>query len=49
MTGDETFRFVDDVTSDLTFEARGATLGAVFAAASEAFLAAAVERVEGLV
>lgn len=48
MTGDETFRFVDDVTSDLTFEARGATIGAVFEAASEAFLAAAVERPEAV-
>jgi SHS2 domain-containing protein len=48
MTGDEAFRFIDDVTSDLTFEARGATLGDVFAAASEALLAAAVERPEAV-
>jgi len=48
MTGDEAFRFVDDVTSDLTFEASGATLGEVFAAASEALLAAAVERPEAV-
>lgn len=48
MTGDEAFRFVDDVTSDLTFEARGATLGGVFAAASEALLAAVIERPEAV-
>jgi SHS2 domain-containing protein len=48
MTGDESFRFIEDVTSDLTFEARGATLGEVFAAASEALLAAAVERPESV-
>jgi SHS2 domain-containing protein len=48
MTGNETFHFIDDVTSDLTFEARGATVGEVFAAASEALLAAAVERPEAV-
>jgi SHS2 domain-containing protein len=48
MTGDESFRFIEDVTSDLTFEARGATRGEVFAAASQALLAAAVERPESV-
>ena len=48
MTGDEAFRFIDDVTSDLTFEARGASVGEVFVAASEALLAAAVERPEAV-
>lgn len=48
MTSDAGFRFVDAVTSDLTFEARGATLGDLFAAASEALLAATVERPEAV-
>jgi SHS2 domain-containing protein len=48
MTSDVGFRFVDAVTSDLTFEARGATLGDLFAAASEALLAATVERPEAV-
>lgn len=37
------FEFVDAVTSDLTFVARGATLDDVFAAAAQALLAATVE------
>jgi SHS2 domain-containing protein len=37
------FEFVDAVTSDLAFVARGATLDAVFAAAAQALLAASVE------
>jgi len=36
------FEFVDDVTSDLSFVARGADLSALFGAASEALLAATV-------
>jgi len=48
MMSDRGFRFVDDVTSDLTFEARGTTRGALFAAASEALLAATVERPEAV-
>jgi len=48
MTSERSFRFVDDVTSDLTFEARGASLGELFVAASEALLAAAVERPEAV-
>ena len=39
-----TFEFVDDVTSDLSFAARGATLSELFAASAEALLAATVER-----
>ena len=38
------FEFVDDVTSDLSFAARGATLSELFAASADAFLAATVER-----
>jgi SHS2 domain-containing protein len=34
------FEFVEGATSDITFEARGATLPALFAAAAEALLAA---------
>ncbi len=37
------FEFVDAVTSDLAFVARGATLDEVFAAAAQALLAASVE------
>ena len=37
------FEFVDGVTSDLCFVARGATLGDLFAAAGKALLAATVE------
>jgi SHS2 domain-containing protein len=42
------FEFLDDVTSDLCFEARGATLRDVFAAAAEALLDATVEQRERL-
>jgi SHS2 domain-containing protein len=42
------FEFVDDVTSDLSFVAHGATLGAVFEAAAAAFLAATLEHPEEL-
>jgi SHS2 domain-containing protein len=42
------FEFLDDVTSDLRFEARGATLRDVFAAAAEALLEATVEQREAL-
>lgn len=42
------FRFVEGPTSDLAFEARGATLAAVFEAAGEAFLAATVEDPDGI-
>jgi SHS2 domain-containing protein len=38
------FRFVEGATSDLAFEATGASLGEVFGAAAEALLAATVER-----
>jgi tRNA nucleotidyltransferase (CCA-adding enzyme) len=44
MSDSTPFHFVDDVTSDLTFEARGETLPDLFVAASQALLAAAVER-----
>ncbi|HET6304452.1 MAG TPA: archease [Myxococcota bacterium] len=37
------FEFVDAVTSDLTFVARGATPGEAFAAAAQALLAATIE------
>jgi SHS2 domain-containing protein len=37
------FEFVEGPTGDLTFDARGQTLEAVFAAAAEAFLAATLE------
>ena len=39
-----THRFVEDVTSDLTFEARGDTLAELFSECAEALLAATVER-----
>lgn len=42
------FEFLDEVTSDLSFEARGATLPDVFAAAAEALLEATVEAPESL-
>jgi SHS2 domain-containing protein len=42
------FEFLDDVTSDLRFEARGATLREVFAAAAEALLEASLEQRESL-
>jgi SHS2 domain-containing protein len=43
MSGAAPFEFLEDVTSDLCFVARGATLSAVFAAAAEALLAATLE------
>lgn len=46
--GEPAFEFVDDVTSDLSFVARGATLGEVFEAAAAAFLAATLENPESL-
>jgi len=46
MSAGGTFQFIDAVTSDLSFEARGATLADVFAAAAEALLAATVEHPE---
>ncbi|MBW2426178.1 MAG: archease [Deltaproteobacteria bacterium] len=42
------FQFVEGPTSDLAFEAHGATLEAVFTAAGEAFLAATVEHPDGV-
>lgn len=42
------FQFLEDVTSDLCFEARGATLRDVFAASAEALLDATVEQRETL-
>jgi SHS2 domain-containing protein len=42
MSAPPAFEFVDDVTSDLSFVARGPDLAAVFAAAAEALLAATV-------
>jgi SHS2 domain-containing protein len=42
------FEFVDAVTSDLCFVARGATLEAVFRAAGDALLAATLEEPEAL-
>ena len=43
MSVEREFEFVDRVTSDLSFIARGPTLEALFAAAAEALLAATVE------
>jgi SHS2 domain-containing protein len=43
MSGGPSFEFVDDVTSDLSFVARGATLPAVFSAAAAALLDATLE------
>ena len=40
MSGRPAFEFVEGATSDIAFEARGATLPALFAAAAEALLAA---------
>jgi SHS2 domain-containing protein len=48
MTGRGGFEFVDDVTSDLTFRARGATAAELFTAAADALLAATVERPEAV-
>ena len=42
------FEFLDDVTSDLSFTARGETLPAVFGAAAEALLGATVEDPEAV-
>ena len=42
------FEFLDSVTSDLSFVARGATLEEAFAAAAEALLAATLENPEVL-
>lgn len=42
MTAAACFEFVDDVTSDLSFVARGPSLPALFRAAAEALLAATV-------
>jgi len=42
------FEFVEDVTSDLAFVARGADLAALFAAAADAVLAATLEDVATL-
>jgi SHS2 domain-containing protein len=44
--GEGGFEFVDDVTSDVTFVARGETLSSVFAAAAAALLAATVDNPE---
>ncbi len=41
--GDARFEFVEGVTADTTFVARGATLAELFAACAEAVLAATVE------
>lgn len=43
MIGTGTFEFLDAVTSDLAFVARGESVDGVFAAAAEAVLAATVE------
>jgi SHS2 domain-containing protein len=43
MSGGPSFEFVDDVTSDLSFVARGATLADVFLAAAAALMDATVE------
>ena len=48
MSGRPAYEFVDTVTSDLSFIARGATLEEVFAAAAEALLAATLEDPAGL-
>lgn len=42
------FAFLDDVTSDLSFEARGPDLASLFAAAGEALLAASVQDPEAV-
>jgi SHS2 domain-containing protein len=43
MSGGPSFEFVEDVTSDLSFVARGATLSEVFAAAAAALMDATLE------
>ncbi len=48
MSGATDFEFVEDVTSDLSFVARGETLPAVFAAAAAALLDATLEEPETL-
>jgi SHS2 domain-containing protein len=48
MSGTRGFEFLDEVTSDLTFEAHGATASELFAAAAEALLAVTVERPESV-
>jgi SHS2 domain-containing protein len=48
MTAAPPYEFVDAVTSDLSFVARGPTLPALFAAAAEALLAATVEAPDGV-
>ena len=48
MKGRPRFEFVEDVTSDLSFVARGATLPEVFGAAAAALLDATVEEPEAL-
>jgi SHS2 domain-containing protein len=48
MSESRSFEFVDAVTSDIRFVARGATLDAVFRAAAEALLAATVDNPEAV-
>lgn len=48
MKGAPPYEFVDDVTSDVSFVARGETLPAVFTAAAAALLATTVENPEAL-
>jgi SHS2 domain-containing protein len=48
MSEGPTFEFVEDVTSDLSFVARGATLAEAFAAAAAALLDATVEEPDAL-
>jgi SHS2 domain-containing protein len=48
MSESRTFEFVDAVTSDIRFVARGATLDAVFRAAAEALLAATIDNPEAV-
>jgi SHS2 domain-containing protein len=48
MSDGPSFEFVDRVTSDLCFVARGASLDAVFTAAAEAVLAATLEDPESV-
>lgn len=43
MSGAARFEFLEDVTSDLCFVARGASLAEVFAASADALLAASVD------
>ena len=48
MSGGPAFEFVEDVTSDLSFVAKGGTLPEVFGAAAEALLHATLEDPESL-